>query len=64
MTNDAIADMLTRIRNGGMASHTEVVMPASRISLNSMFEKPATAPIGKPSLLRDSGGNAWKARKM
>ena len=28
---DPIADMLTRIRNGSMAAHAEVVMPASRI---------------------------------
>ena len=28
---DPIADMLTRIRNGGSADHSEVVMPASRI---------------------------------
>jgi small subunit ribosomal protein S8 len=29
--NDTIADMLTRIRNAGMAKHTIVVMPSSKI---------------------------------
>ena len=32
--------------------------------LNSMLQKPATAPIGRPSDWRVSGGSAWKARKM
>jgi len=31
---DPIADMLTRIRNGGSAEHSEVVMPASRIKMH------------------------------
>lgn len=29
--NDPIADMLTRIRNGVMAGHTQVAMPSSKI---------------------------------
>jgi small subunit ribosomal protein S8 len=31
MTNDPIADMLTRIRNASMVNHKQVVMPASKI---------------------------------
>ena len=31
MTSDPIADMLTRIRNAGLAHHGETLMPASRI---------------------------------
>ena len=31
MISDPIADMLTRIRNAGMAHHGEALMPASRI---------------------------------
>ena len=33
MVNDPIADMLTRIRNGLMARHKQVVMPGSRIKV-------------------------------
>ena len=29
-----------------------------------MLQKPWTAPTGKPSEARVSGGSAWKARKM
>ncbi|MCD6356411.1 MAG: 30S ribosomal protein S8 [Anaerolineaceae bacterium] len=29
--NDPIADMLTRIRNGGMSNHTVVAMPSSNL---------------------------------
>jgi hypothetical protein len=36
----------------------------STSSFHSMLQKPATAPTGTPSLLRVSGGRAWKARKM
>ena len=32
--NDPIADMLTRIRNGAMARHDSVTMPASKMKLN------------------------------
>jgi len=32
--HDPIADMLTRIRNGVMAGHTKVDMPASKIKAN------------------------------
>ena len=32
--------------------------------LNSMLQKPATAPTGSPSDLRVSGGRAWNARKI
>lgn len=31
--NDPIGDMLTRIRNGCMARHTQVAMPSSRVKL-------------------------------
>jgi small subunit ribosomal protein S8 len=31
--NDPIADMLTRIRNGGMARHVSVTMPSSKMKL-------------------------------
>ena len=31
--SDPIADMLTRIRNGSRARHTEIVLPASRTKL-------------------------------
>ncbi len=31
MLTDPIADMLTRIRNGGMARHTRVEIPASKL---------------------------------
>ncbi len=34
MMTDPIADMLTRIRNGVMAGHTKVDMPASKIKAN------------------------------
>lgn len=33
MISDPIADMLTRIRNGLMARHKEVVMPASKVKI-------------------------------
>jgi small subunit ribosomal protein S8 len=33
MTNDPIADMLTRIRNGIMARQKQVVMPGSKIKI-------------------------------
>jgi small subunit ribosomal protein S8 len=33
MISDPIADMFTRIRNALMASHTEVVMPASNLKV-------------------------------
>jgi small subunit ribosomal protein S8 len=33
MVNDPIADMLTRIRNGVMARHKQVVMPGSRVKV-------------------------------
>jgi small subunit ribosomal protein S8 len=32
--SDPIADMLTRIRNGAMARHDSVSMPASKMKLN------------------------------
>jgi len=32
--SDPIADMLTRIRNGQMAGHENVVMPASKVKAN------------------------------
>jgi small subunit ribosomal protein S8 len=32
--SDPIADMLTRIRNGAMARHDNVTMPASKMKLN------------------------------
>lgn len=31
--NDRIADMLTRIRNAGMARNTETVMPATKVTM-------------------------------
>ena len=31
--NDPIADMLTRIRNGAMASHETVIVPASKLKI-------------------------------
>ena len=36
----------------------------SRSSFHSMAQKPCTAPTGRPSEGRVSGGSAWKARKM
>ena len=33
-TSDPIADMLTRIRNGTMARHDQVVMPASNLKMD------------------------------
>jgi len=33
MTSDPIADMLTRIRNGLMARHKQVVVPGSRVKV-------------------------------
>ena len=33
MVSDPIADMLTRIRNGVMARHKQVVMPGSRVKV-------------------------------
>ena len=33
MNTDPIADMLTRIRNGAMASHDSVVVPASKLKV-------------------------------
>ncbi len=36
----------------------------SRKSFHSMAQKPCTAPTGRPSEGRVSGGRAWKARKM
>jgi small subunit ribosomal protein S8 len=33
MTNDPIADMLTRIRNAAMVGHTSVAMPSSKIKV-------------------------------
>lgn len=32
--NDPIADMLTRIRNGGMAGHRRIDMPVSKIKID------------------------------
>ncbi len=34
MMTDPVADMLTRLRNGGRAGHTKVDMPASKIKAN------------------------------
>lgn len=34
VVNDPIADMLTRIRNAGMARRTETTMPSSKILIN------------------------------
>ena len=33
MQSDPVSDMLTRIRNAGMAQHAEVVLPSSKMKL-------------------------------
>lgn len=53
--NDPIGDMLTRIRNGCMARHTQVSMPSSKVKLaiakvlkQEGFIKEYTEQQGKP----------------
>jgi hypothetical protein len=46
--SDPIADMLTRIRNAVMMSHTNVALPNSKIKV--AIAKKATSPILKLSM--------------
>ena len=47
---DPIADMLTRIRNGNMAKHTEVKVPFSKIkeSMANILKNEGLKRISKP----------------
>ena len=62
---DPIADMLTRIRNGVVAKHTRVDMPASRIKADIARILQDEGYIQGFRILEDtSGGNGGPARML
>lgn len=51
--SDSIADMLTRIRNAGMAGHDQVTVPASQLSLELIRIFKAEGFIQKYDMIDD-----------